>query len=105
MADAASSLEKQALERKEKLRALKARKTEKKDDTEKEVEEYVDKFNNKRVYIILAEISRIDHELLTCFKNLWIRNASVATELAYMTEITFETFTQLQIDLDLILIN
>lgn len=43
MADAASSLEKQALERKEKLRALKARKTEKKDDAEKEVEEYVDK--------------------------------------------------------------
>lgn len=70
MADAASSLEKQALERKEKLRALKARKTEKKDDAEKEVEEYVDKFNNKRVYIILPEISRIDYELLTCFKNL-----------------------------------
>ena len=62
MADAASSLEKQALERKEKLRALKARKTEKKDDAEKEVEEYVDKFNHKRVYIILGEISRIDYE-------------------------------------------
>lgn len=52
MADAASSLEKQALERKEKLKALKARKTEKKEDAEKEAEEYADKFNNKRVYMI-----------------------------------------------------
>ena len=41
MADAASSLEKQALERKEKLKALKAKKTEKKEDSEKEAEEYV----------------------------------------------------------------
>lgn len=40
MADAASSLEKQALERKEKLKALKARKTEKKEGAEKEAEEY-----------------------------------------------------------------
>lgn len=39
MADATSSLEKQALERKEKLKALKARKTEKKEDAEKEAEE------------------------------------------------------------------
>ena len=52
MADAASSLEKQALERKEKLKALKARKTEKKEDAEKEAEEYAEKFNNKRVYMI-----------------------------------------------------
>lgn len=39
MADATSGLEKQALERKEKLKALKARKTEKKEDAEKEAEE------------------------------------------------------------------
>ena len=38
MADAVSSLEKQALERKEKLKALKAKRTEKKEDSEKEAE-------------------------------------------------------------------
>ena len=45
MADAASGLEKLALERKEKLKALKAKKTERKEDSEKEVEGYINEFN------------------------------------------------------------
>ena len=66
MADAASSLEKLALERKEKLKALKAKKTERKEDSEKEVEGYINEFNGILIVLSIGIYNVISSLIFYC---------------------------------------